>query len=141
MGQRFAKARRRVRIRSNLLERLVKRYVDESRRLSTRNVNLNIGRHDARRCRRPRRRRLRIHIVSIPLLVLALWLSAVLPRPSPSSAPADDDAPVHLPGSSLSHVLPFFHRRFDFLNQGFQLAGQAIYQFTLLRVRTCADRD
>lgn len=79
--------------------------------------------------------------LAIPLLVLALWLSAVLPRPSPSSAPADDDAPVHLPGSSLSHVLPFFHRRFDFLNQGFQLAGQAIYQFTLLRVRTCADRD
>ncbi|KAI0716488.1 cytochrome P450 [Earliella scabrosa] len=71
--------------------------------------------------------------LAIPLLVLALWLSAVLPRPSPSSAPADDDVPVHLPGSSLSHVLPFFHRRFDFLNQGFQLAGQAIYQFTLLR--------
>ena len=50
-----------------------------------------------------------------------------LPSPPPSV----------LPGSSLSHILPFFHRRFDFINQGFELAGQAIYQFSLLRV--CPD--
>ncbi|KAI0760176.1 cytochrome P450 [Fomes fomentarius] len=74
--------------------------------------------------------------VAIPLLALALWLyGVVLPRslPCAASTPEDDDAPVHLPGSSLSHILPFFRHRFDFLNEGFQLAGQAIYQFTLLR--------
>ncbi|KAI0720701.1 cytochrome P450 [Cerioporus squamosus] len=67
--------------------------------------------------------------VIVPILVLAFWLYAVLSRPSATA----DDAPVHLPGSSLSHILPFFHRRFDFINSGFQLAGQAIYQFSLLR--------
>ncbi|KAL7277339.1 hypothetical protein ACG7TL_009197 [Trametes sanguinea] len=66
----------------------------------------------------------------IPALVLALWFYAIATRSSSDHA---DDAPVHLPGSSLSHILPFFHRRFDFINQGFQLAGQAIYQFSLLR--------
>ncbi|KAI0642644.1 cytochrome P450 [Trametes meyenii] len=67
----------------------------------------------------------------IPILVLALWFYAIVTRSS--STHADDCRPVRLPGSSLSHILPFFHRRFDFINQGFQLAGQAIYQFTLLR--------
>ncbi|TFK89028.1 cytochrome P450 [Polyporus arcularius HHB13444] len=66
--------------------------------------------------------------VIVPILVLAFWLYAVVSRSSSSA----DDAPVHLPGSSLSHILPFFHRRFDFINSGFQLAGQAIYQFSLL---------
>ncbi|KAI0739020.1 cytochrome P450 [Daedaleopsis nitida] len=66
------------------------------------------------------------------------------PRSPASSPPASEDededeehddsaAPVHLPGSSLAHILPFFHRRFDFINSGFQLAGQAVYQFSLLR--------
>ncbi|KAI0631078.1 cytochrome P450 [Trametes polyzona] len=68
--------------------------------------------------------------VVIPILVLALWFYAILTRSSSTHA---DDVPVQLPGSSLSHILPFFHRRFDFINQGFHLAGQAIYQFTLLR--------
>lgn len=69
----------------------------------------------------------------IPILVLALWFYTIVTRSS-SSAQLDD-TPVYLPGSSLLHILPFFHQRFDFINQGFQLAGQAIYQFTLLRVR------
>ncbi|KAI8969413.1 cytochrome P450 [Trametes punicea] len=68
--------------------------------------------------------------LAIAVLVLALWFYAIVTR---SSSDQPDDAPVHLPGSSLSHILPFFHRRFDFINQGFQLAGQAIYQFKLLR--------
>ncbi|KAI0763121.1 cytochrome P450 [Trametes elegans] len=66
----------------------------------------------------------------VPIFVLAVWLYDILTHASSRHA---DDEPVHLPGSSLSHILPFFHRRFDFINQGFQLAGQAIYQFTLLR--------
>ncbi|PIL23490.1 cytochrome P450 [Ganoderma sinense ZZ0214-1] len=70
--------------------------------------------------------------VLVPLVVLALWFYAVALRPT-STKNADDVRPVHLPGSSLSHILPFFHRRFDFINQGFELAGQAIYQFSLLR--------
>ncbi|KAI0366812.1 cytochrome P450 [Pilatotrama ljubarskyi] len=71
----------------------------------------------------------------IPLLVLALWFyyAIVVARSSSTCAEDDDDAPVNLPGSSLSHILPFFSRRFDFINEGFQLAGQAIYQFSLLR--------
>lgn len=69
----------------------------------------------------------------VPLVVLALWFYAVAVHP-PSTKDADDVRPVQLPGSSLSHILPFFHRRFDFINQGFELAGQAIYQFSLLRV-------
>ena len=75
----------------------------------------------------------------VPVIVLALWFYAVFaPRPPSSPDDAQDAYPVHLPGSSLSHILPFFHRRFDFINQGFELAGQAIYQFSLLRV--CPDR-
>ena len=69
----------------------------------------------------------------VPLVVLAIWFYTVALRPPPSKC-EDDVRPVHLPGSSLSHILPFFHRRFDFINQGFELAGQAIYQFSLLRV-------
>ncbi|EJF57953.1 cytochrome P450 [Dichomitus squalens LYAD-421 SS1] len=69
----------------------------------------------------------------VPVIVLAVWSYAVFaPRPS-SAKDADDVYPVHLPGSSLAHILPFFQRRFDFINQGFELAGQAIYQFSLLR--------
>ncbi|OJT07489.1 Lanosterol 14-alpha demethylase [Trametes pubescens] len=67
----------------------------------------------------------------IPILVLALWFYTIVTRSASSTQP--DDAPVYLPGSSLLHILPFFHHRFDFINQGFQLAGHAIYQFTLLR--------
>nr|VWO96663.1 Cyp51A [Ganoderma boninense] len=69
----------------------------------------------------------------VPLVVLALWFYAVALRPQLAAKNADDVRPVQLPGSSLSHILPFFHRRFDFINQGFELAGQAIYQFSLLR--------
>ncbi|KAI0356111.1 cytochrome P450 [Trametes cingulata] len=70
----------------------------------------------------------------IPACVLALWLYHTLRASSSSSSSSDEDAaPVRLPGSSLAHILPFFHRRFDFINQGFELAGQAIYQFRLLR--------
>lgn len=79
--------------------------------------------------------------LAIPVLLLALWAYAILPavraaRSGEHACTGEHSAPVHLPGSSLAHILPFFHRRFDFINQGFQLAGEAIYQFKLLRVST-----
>ncbi|KAF9051577.1 cytochrome P450 [Panaeolus papilionaceus] len=43
------------------------------------------------------------------------------------------DSPKFLPGHSLFHITPFFRRRYDFLNWGFQATGQNIFQFNLLR--------
>ncbi|KAK0203550.1 cytochrome P450 [Desarmillaria ectypa] len=44
-----------------------------------------------------------------------------------------EDSPASLPGNSLFAIIPFFRRRFDFLNWGFHATGQAIFQFKLLR--------
>ena len=44
-------------------------------------------------------------------------------------------APKSLPGYSLFHITPFFRKRYDFLNWGFHVTGQNIFQFNLLRVR------
>ncbi|KAF5389632.1 hypothetical protein D9757_004170 [Collybiopsis confluens] len=43
------------------------------------------------------------------------------------------DAPARLPIYSLFSIVPFFRRRFDFLNWGFQVTGQSAFQFDLLR--------
>lgn len=47
-----------------------------------------------------------------------------------------EDSPVSLPGYSLLSIIPFFRRRFDFINWGFRATGQSVFQFNLLRVRT-----
>jgi len=47
----------------------------------------------------------------------------------------DVDTPVKLPGHPFLAIFPFFRQRFDFLNWGFQVTGQPIFQFQLLRVR------
>lgn len=44
------------------------------------------------------------------------------------------DAPARLPIYSLFAIAPFFRRRFDFLNWGFEVTGQSVFQFDLLRV-------
>ncbi|KAH7886943.1 cytochrome P450 [Phlebopus sp. FC_14] len=46
----------------------------------------------------------------------------------------DDSAnlPVFLPGSHLLAIVPFFQRRFEFLNDGFRKTGQALFQFNML---------
>jgi sterol 14-demethylase len=44
------------------------------------------------------------------------------------------DAPDNLPGMSLFHIMPFYRRRFDFLNWGIHATGQSVFQFRLLRV-------
>lgn len=46
----------------------------------------------------------------------------------------DEGSPISLPESCLFTILPFFRSRFDFLNWGFKLSGQSIYQFRLLQV-------
>ncbi|KDR80096.1 hypothetical protein GALMADRAFT_92315 [Galerina marginata CBS 339.88] len=43
------------------------------------------------------------------------------------------DAPTYLPGYSLFHIVPFFRKRYDFLNWGFHATGQNVFQFKLLR--------
>lgn len=46
-----------------------------------------------------------------------------------------EDSPVTLAGgASLWSMMPFFYRRFDFLNNGFRSTGQALFQFHLLKV-------
>ncbi|KAG5654445.1 hypothetical protein H0H81_002635 [Sphagnurus paluster] len=43
------------------------------------------------------------------------------------------DAPVPLPSYSIFTILPFFRKRYDFLNWGFHATGQSVFQFQLLR--------
>ncbi|KAF5379198.1 hypothetical protein D9615_005905 [Tricholomella constricta] len=51
-----------------------------------------------------------------------------------SSLQADEaDAPTSLPCYSIFTIMPFFGRRYDFLNWGFQATGQSVFQFKLLR--------
>ena len=51
-----------------------------------------------------------------------------------SASQEDVHAPKSLPGYSLFHIIPFFRKRYDFLNWGFHATGQNIFQFNLLRV-------
>lgn len=43
------------------------------------------------------------------------------------------DAPARLPINSLFAIIPFFRRRFDFVNWGFEVTGKSSFQFDLLR--------
>ncbi|KAF9467869.1 cytochrome P450 [Collybia nuda] len=43
------------------------------------------------------------------------------------------DVPTSLPCYSIFSIIPFFRRRYDFLNWGFHATGQSIFQFQLLR--------
>lgn len=47
-----------------------------------------------------------------------------------------EDTPATLPGSPFFAIIPFFRQRFDFLNWGFRVTGQNIFQFKLLSVRS-----
>lgn len=60
----------------------------------------------------------------IVTLLLVIWLSD---RPK-----CNNNAPVPLPGFSTFAFLSFFRRRFDFLNNGFRITGQPLFQFYLL---------
>ncbi|KAG6884385.1 hypothetical protein C0993_011677 [Termitomyces sp. T159_Od127] len=52
-----------------------------------------------------------------------------------STLQADEaDAPPSLPCFSIFAIFPFFRRRYDFLNWGFQATGHSAFQFQLLRL-------
>lgn len=59
------------------------------------------------------------------VLVIVFFISLEKPEP---------DDPVYLPCWSLFTIMPFFRKRYDFLNWGFEATGQSIYQFKLLNV-------
>jgi sterol 14-demethylase len=69
----------------------------------------------------------------IVTLLLVIWLSD---RPK-----CNNNAPVPLPGFSTFAFLSFFRRRFDFLNNGFRITGQPLFQFYLLTVRILQARS
>jgi hypothetical protein len=63
------------------------------------------------------------------LTLCALLLAIAHPKEK------DDNFPPSLPGWIPFDVWRFFNRRFDFLNSGFRLVGEDIFQFKLLHVR------
>ncbi|KZT65298.1 cytochrome P450 [Daedalea quercina L-15889] len=65
----------------------------------------------------------------LPVAMLAAWLLKMLTR----SEKAQDDLPPALPECPLRVISPFFRRRFDFLRRGFELSGEPIFRFKLLR--------
>ena len=67
-------------------------------------------------------------IIAAALLILLLFVI---------HAPEMDGVPEAYPGSTVLSTWRFFGRRFDFLNEGFRITGQAIFQFHLLQVSDC----
>ena len=67
--------------------------------------------------------------IAVAVIIFLVIISVI------SVSQEDVDAPRSLPGNSLFHITSFFHKRYDFLNWGFQATGQNIFQFSLLRVR------
>jgi hypothetical protein len=70
-------------------------------------------------------------VIQLAIAVFALFLVLYL---SSTTQKDKDDAPVTLPGGSVFSIYPFFRQRFDFLNRGFRITGQSVFQFNLLGV-------
>ncbi|KAI0918650.1 hypothetical protein AcV5_002581 [Taiwanofungus camphoratus] len=66
--------------------------------------------------------------LAVPIVATILWLWSLL-----TYREDREDVPVTLPQCPLFVIWPFFKSRFDFINEGFQLAGHSVYQFRLLR--------
>ncbi|KAF9234271.1 cytochrome P450 [Melanogaster broomeanus] len=68
-------------------------------------------------------------------VVLALFVLFVLLVLGHGSHTDDspNQTPVFLPGSQLLAIVPFFQRRFEFLNDGFRKTGQTLFQFNMLQ--------
>jgi hypothetical protein len=64
----------------------------------------------------------------------AVILLAVIVVVRSSLQKSSKDAPPSVPGHTLSHILPFFFRRFDFLTTGRSATGESVYKFNLLQV-------
>lgn len=73
--------------------------------------------------------------LTLALVTLVIVVS-LCPRPGPKEKM---NAPATLPGLSILRILPFFRRRFDFMNEGFRSSGQPLFQFNLLRVSRISD--
>lgn len=67
--------------------------------------------------------------LAIPSTVFCLWLSLLT-----TCKDDDPDEPMSLPTGHFSINTSFFRTRYDFINRGFELTGQSIYKFKLLRV-------
>ncbi|KAH0837817.1 cytochrome P450 [Lanmaoa asiatica] len=68
-------------------------------------------------------------IVALFILLVLLVFSRGWSKNSDLSA----QTPVYLPGPHLLAIVPFFRRRFDFLNDGFCKTEEKIFQFNMLR--------
>ena len=66
----------------------------------------------------------------LPITMFVVWLFMTLTHK------IEDDQPASLPECPLRNISPFFRRRFDFLLQGYELTGESIYQFKLLKVKS-----
>lgn len=66
--------------------------------------------------------------LAIPSTVFCLWLSLLT-----TCKDDDPDEPMSLPTGHFSINTSFFRTRYDFINRGFELTGQSIYKFKLLR--------
>lgn len=64
--------------------------------------------------------------VAVLLLLVIIFLI--------SQEKSEPDDPAFLPCWSLFTIMPFFRKRYDFLNWGFEATGQSVYQFKLLNV-------
>lgn len=67
-------------------------------------------------------------VLAIFCLLVASSIRATRQIPKPGDAP-------WLPQFSLFNIVPFYRRRFDFLNWGFYVTGSSVFQFKLLQVR------
>ncbi|THV04687.1 cytochrome P450, partial [Dendrothele bispora CBS 962.96] len=67
------------------------------------------------------------------ILAMAIVMSVMIIYTISSLHKDGVDSPAHLPMHSLLAITPFFRRRFDFLNWGFQVTNSSAFQFNLLR--------
>ncbi|KZT25713.1 cytochrome P450 [Neolentinus lepideus HHB14362 ss-1] len=70
--------------------------------------------------------------LQLALSLAVIFIIFILYTSTFSATPRDDE-PAHLPEYSLFTIVPFFRQRFDFLNWGFRVTGESLFQFQLLR--------
>ena len=66
----------------------------------------------------------------LPITMFVIWLFTTL-----THEPQENE-PAVLPECPLRNLSPFFRRRFRFLLRGYELTGESIYQFKLLKVKS-----